>query len=316
MNRLLVSGLALAAALSLAPAAVAAPALRAAVTVQAAVVTVGDMFDDAGLLAETGLFRAPAPGTTGNVPLTDIRAAAARVGLTDFDTEGLASVQVARSGVAVDGAMLSGLIADDLKDRGILTDGATAETRFSQPLPALTAAATPNPVKLLTLRYMPGSDSFTARFSVAGIDQPLDVAGRIDLMIEVPHLAASLAAGTVLSAADIELRKVPLKFAESSGSIDMGQLVGKALQHPSRAGMMLKASDVAEPELISRNDPVTVYFRQGAMTLTVKGKALNDAALGQPVSVLNALSKKVITGVATAGGSVEVKSATLSVAGL
>jgi flagella basal body P-ring formation protein FlgA len=316
MNRLLVSGLALAAALSLAPAAVAAPALRAAVTVQAAVVTVGDMFDDAGLLAEKGLFRAPAPGTTGNVSLTDIRAAAARVGLTDFDAEGLASVQVVRAGVAVDGAMLSGLIADDLRERGILAEGATAETHFSQTLPALTAAATPHPVKLLTLRYMPGSDSFTARFAIAGLQQPLDVAGRIDLMIEVPHLAASLAAGTVLSASDIEMRKVPLKFAESSGYLDTAQIIGKALQHPSRAGMMLKASDVAEPEVIARNQPVTVYFRQGAMTLTVKGKALNDAALGQPVSVLNALSKKVITGVATAGGSVEVKSATLSVAGL
>jgi flagella basal body P-ring formation protein FlgA len=316
MKNLLVSSLALTAALALSPATLAAPALRANVTVKAAVVTVGDMFADAGLLAEKGLFRAPAPGTAGNVSLADIRAAAARAGLTDFDTEGLASVQVARAGVAVDGAMLSRLIAGDLRQRGILVEGASAETRFSQALPALTAAATAEPVKLVTLRYMPGSDSFTARFAVAGMQQPLDISGHINLMIEVPHLAASLGAGTVLAADDIEMRKVPLKIAESSGYLDADQLVGKALQHPSRAGMMLKASDVAAPELITRNEPVTVYFRQGAMTLTVKGKALNDAALGEPVSVLNALSKKVITGVAAAGGAVEVKSATLSVAGL
>ena len=316
MHRLLVSGLALATALSLTPAAIAAPALRANITVAAAVVTVGDMFEDPGLLAEKGLFRAPAPGTAGSVPVTDIRAAAARIGLTDFNTEGLAAVQVARSGVPIDEAMLTGLISKDLSDRGILSEGATAETRFSAPLPALVAALTPNPVKLVTLRYMPGSDSFTARFSIASQQQPLDVSGRLDLMVEVPHLATSLSSGTVLSADDIEMRKVPLKFAESSGVLDMSQLVGKALQHPSRSGMMLKASDVAEPELITRNEPVTVYFRQGQMTLTVKGKALNNAALGEPVTVLNGLSKKVISGVATASGTVEIKSGALSVAGL
>ena len=56
----------------------AAPALKGDITVIAGVVTVGDMFDEAGLAAEDALFRAPKPGTTGNVSLADIRAAAAR----------------------------------------------------------------------------------------------------------------------------------------------------------------------------------------------------------------------------------------------
>ena len=52
------------------------------------VVTVGDMFDDAGLLAERALFRAPAPGTTGIVSLDAIRSAALRAGLIDELTGG------------------------------------------------------------------------------------------------------------------------------------------------------------------------------------------------------------------------------------
>ena len=47
--------------------ALAAPVLRAEVSVTAPIVTVGDMFADAGAMADTPLFRAPKPGTTGMV---------------------------------------------------------------------------------------------------------------------------------------------------------------------------------------------------------------------------------------------------------
>ena len=47
-------------------AVIAAPVLRADITVSAPVVTVGDMFEDAGVLAEQPLFRSPLPGTTGS----------------------------------------------------------------------------------------------------------------------------------------------------------------------------------------------------------------------------------------------------------
>ncbi len=62
----------------LATALEAAPVLKAEVSINRPIVTVGDMFDDAGLLAERGLFRAPAPGTTGIVSLEAVRAAAAK----------------------------------------------------------------------------------------------------------------------------------------------------------------------------------------------------------------------------------------------
>ncbi|MHB1110696.1 MAG: flagellar basal body P-ring formation chaperone FlgA, partial [Devosia sp.] len=58
----------------------AAPVLRADITVISEIVTVGDMFEDAGALAEKALFRAPLPGTTGMVSLDAVRQAAALVG--------------------------------------------------------------------------------------------------------------------------------------------------------------------------------------------------------------------------------------------
>ncbi|HEY4199859.1 MAG TPA: flagellar basal body P-ring formation chaperone FlgA [Devosiaceae bacterium] len=315
-NKLLKRLTVLAVSLCTMQAAMAAPALKSSITVASAIVTVGDMFDGAGLNAEAPLFRAPAPGTTGTVAVSDIRAAAARAGLGDFDAAGLLSVQVVRAGTPVDEALLDDLISKDLTTRGILTDGVTANTKLDMALPTLTADAVDEPVKLVTMHYMPGSGNFSARFTLSGIEQPLDISGHIELMIEAPHLVGNLASGTVLGAKDIELRRIPLKFAESSGYVTIDQLVGKALQHQTRAGAMLKANDVADPQVITRNAAVTVYYRSGPMTLTVKGQALNAASAGETVSVLNALTKKVIMGVAAADGSVQITAGPLSVAGL
>jgi flagella basal body P-ring formation protein FlgA len=73
---------------------------------------------------------------------------------------------------------------------------------------------------------------------------------------------------------------------------------------------MLKPTDVTDPTVISRNALVTVLLKAGAMTLTVKGQALGTAAAGEPVDVLNTLTKKILHGVARSDGTVEIVTAT------
>lgn len=293
----------------------AAPLLRADITVISEIVTVGDMFEDPGVFAEKALFRAPLPGTTGMVSLDAVREAAALIGLTEFENEGVARVRVARASSIVDAAGLADLITQDLLARGIAGAETTVQAVLDTPDLAFNAEAVAVPVQLISLRYMPGSGRFAARFLIAGKDLPVDVTGRVELMVEAPHLAASRPAGTILQAADVEMKLVPLKFAESAGIATLDQLVGRQLQRQSRSGLMLKASDVTDPQVVQRNSMVTVYLRSGPMMLTVKGQALNDASVGQPVQVLNPVSKKILHGVAMANGSVGITS-TLNVAGL
>jgi len=297
-------------------AVLAAPALKSDVRVVDKVVTVGDMFDNAGKLASQPLFLAPAPGTSGMVEIADIRLAALKVGIETFDDRGETGVNVSRLAVPVDQPLLNRLLSDGLASRGVLLDGMTANAVFDSLPDDLEAAAVPDPVKLRDFSYMPDSGNFTARVDVAGQDIPLDLSGRIDLTIEAPELKETLAAGTILAANDIVMQSVPAKLVVNGNIASEDQLVGKQLQRQSHAGMLLKVSDVADPTLIQRNDPVTVYLHTGALTLTVKGMALNAASLGQPVAVLNAISKKVIHGVARSDGGVEIAAMPLSVAGL
>lgn len=300
----------------LAGTAFAEPVLKPEIAVSAAIVTVGDMFSDAGIFAEEALFRAPNPGTVGTVPVEAVDAAAERIGFTGYSTQGLASVRVARAATAIGEADLKALIEADLEARGILTGAMSAQTMFSAPFTPVNAAAVAEPLDLIVLRYRPGNGSFSARFAAAGVEAPIDVTGTIDLMIAVPHLAEDLPAGTILDEGDIVMREVPLRYADSVGFASAEQLVGMALQRRSREGMMLKATDVAEPELIARNDMVTIYYRSGPMTLTVRGQALNGAAKGEPVEVLNLMSKRVLTTTAVAHGAVEITTGPVAVAGL
>lgn len=301
--------------ISLSTAAFALPSLKADVVVTAEIVTVGDMFDDAGSLAELAMFRAPKPGTTGLVELNAVVQAAKLVGLTEFENVGIARVRVSRATSIVDAMALGNMVTQDLRGRGIIEAGVTPDLSFDAPNLSFNAEAVAEPVKLINVRYMPGNNAFSARFQIAGTDLPVDVTGRIEMMIEAPHLSNTRPACTVLTPSDIEMKLVPLKFAESTGVVTADQLIGKQLERSGRAGLMLRARDVADPQVVARNQIVTVYLKSGPMTLTVKGQALNNAAAGQPVQVMNTTSKKIVIGTALPNGGVEMTS-TLNMAGL
>jgi flagellar basal body P-ring formation protein FlgA len=309
--------LALLATVLWAPAALAVPTLKGEVTVNKAIVTVGDMFDDAGSFAETGIFMAPAPGTTGIVPLAEVERAARLVGLAEFENVGFTRVRVARASTLVDSATLGGLITADLARRGIVSDEVTAELDFDLADVGYNAEAVANPATLVSLRYTPGNNGFSARFMIAGVDQPVDLAGTVQLMTKAPRLARTLPSGTILSSTDFEFSDVPLSTADAGGYADLNQLVGKQLVRQARGGIMLKPTDVTDPKVVTRNTLVTVVLRSGPMTLTVKGTALTTAAIGEPVDVLNTVTKKILHGAARADGAVEIVTATTaSVTGL
>jgi len=301
----------------LATAAQAMPVLKSEVTVHSPIVTVGDMFDNAGQFAETALFRSPAPGTTGTVSLEAVQQAAALAGVGDYDASNVLRVRVARAATLVDASLLTGFIADDLKSRGIVHDGITIDARFDNPDVSFNAEAVDAPVHLMNLRYTPANGAFTARFMIAGKDEPVDVTGRVDFLVEAPHLITTKAAGSILSSDDVEMRLIPLRQFEGSGAASIEQLVGKQLTRQSRGGMLLRASDVTEPRVVERNAVVTVIMNNGPLTLTIKGQALNGAAAGQPVQVLNPVSRKMLFGMALPNGTVAITSAhTINVAGL
>ena len=296
--------------------ALAVPVLRAEVSVTAPIVTVGDMFADAGAMADTPLFRAPKPGTTGLVSLAEINAAAARIGFAGYAMGNVDKVRVLRDATRVDAAFLAELVSEAIAAEGLRPEGTVIDTRLANEALVLNAEMVAEPVRLLGLDYRAGGSGFTARFAVAGEDLPVEVAGRVAFLVEAPHLVGEIKAGEVLDAGDIEMRLVPADLADRSGVAQLDELLGKAMKRNARAGLMLKTADVSLPLAVKRNSQVTVLIKVGAMTLTMQGQSLSDSGIGAPVRVMNPVSNKILSGVATAPGTVEIQSGGYAVADL
>jgi flagella basal body P-ring formation protein FlgA len=79
---------------------------------------------------------------------------------------------------------------------------------------------------------------------------------------------------------------------------------GFAARANLRPGQPLRNADLMKPELVQRNETVTLYYRVPGITLTVRGKAAEGGAEGDVISVLNEQSKRTVQGVVIGPGRV------------
>lgn len=129
---------------------------------------------------------------------------------------------------------------------------------------------------------------------------PVASAQKSGAMAQVLTYAHNLNAGDIVRAEDLTWGEVPA--FQAGAPVEAEALIGKAAKKPLRAGAAANGRDVSMPQVIKKDDVVQVSYRAGGITLTLQGKALEAAVLGEPFSVQNAASKKVIDAVATGPG--------------
>ena len=71
---------------------------------------------------------------------------------------------------------------------------------------------------------------------------------------------------------------------------------------PAVATAAQSARAAVSERVIARNDMVTVAYQVGGVTLSVMGRAQRNAAVGEPVIVLNTASGRMIDAVAVGPG--------------
>jgi flagella basal body P-ring formation protein FlgA len=118
---------------------------------------------------------------------------------------------------------------------------------------------------------------------------------------EVLTWVRSLQPGEVVQAEDLVWSKgaatVPIEAPRAPAAI-----IGQAVRRPLHAGDAVSQTDVAPALVIRKDDVIQVVYQVDGMKLTLQGKAQSGAAIGQSVSVINPVSKKVIEAVASGPG--------------
>lgn len=122
--------------------------------------------------------------------------------------------------------------------------------------------------------------------------------------VEVLAYARSLAAGEIVQPEDLVWIKAA--SAPMDAPSDADAVIGMTARRPLRAGSAAALRDVSAPQVIKQGDIVAVTYDYAGVALTLQGKAMNGAAVGEAFSVQNTASKKIIEAVATGPGSAAV----------
>jgi flagella basal body P-ring formation protein FlgA len=116
--------------------------------------------------------------------------------------------------------------------------------------------------------------------------------------------ARNIQAGEILAAGDLEWSSDAISAPDSVADPD--RAVGKTARRPLRAGAATEARDLASARVVKRDESIEVGFEDGGVSLTMNGKAMADAAVGDEISVLNTDSKKTIQAVIVGPGHAAV----------
>ncbi|MFZ3224319.1 MAG: flagellar basal body P-ring formation chaperone FlgA, partial [Xanthobacteraceae bacterium] len=271
---------------------------------------IGDLVENAGPVANVPIFRAPDLGTTGAVATDRILDAIRPHQLIGIDTHGLAEVVVTRASRAITTREISARIAQALGGQYGFGNARDIQINFDGDVRTLQVE--PNAsgeLRILALSYDPRTTRFDVTLdmpdSMALQRQPARYSGTAIDTVNAIAVDRPIERGEVLQASDLTTVRQPK--AESSAVLTDGNAaIGLSARHALRPGQALAAADLMKPEIIARNDNVTIVYQVPGITLTLRGQAKDAGALGDTISIVNTESKRVVQAVVSGPDRVTV----------
>src|ERR1700683_3076836 len=280
--------------------AIAVPMLRAQVTVESDTVRIGDMVENAGTAAQVAIYRAPDLGTTGTLPTAQVISALQAHQVIGVNTRDIKSVTVTRLARTIDSREIESQVAHAIEHRGGLGEAANLSLTFDRDVQDVRLDAWNNgDLQAASARYEPRSGPFDVSFEIANDTNntrtKLRFTGIAIEMLEAAILTRNVERGDVLKASDVVTERRP-KAEVGNDAAPRGGAVGMQMRKGLRAGQALRVADLGRPDLVQKDDNVTLIYEAAGIYLTARGKAIDNGTEGDTVTVLNLQSKRTITG--------------------
>jgi len=287
------------------------PALKRDATVASDLVRIGDLVDNAGAQADVPIFRSPDLGQTGAVPAYRVIDAIRAHGIILVDSKGLAEVTVTRASRTLSLKDIEGQIARAIAAQYNYSDPKNLQVRFEREVRSVQIdLSAPPDLQLIRLFHDPRTGRFDISFDLpAGVSDrrgSLRYVGTVVETVDAAILLRALARGEIVKAGDVMIERRPK--AEVGADVlaaDTGA-IGLAARQILRPGQPLRASDLMRPEIVQRNEAVTLLYEAPGITLTMRGKAIDSGSEGDLVNVVNIQSKRTVQGIVSGPGRVTV----------
>jgi len=290
------------------------PTLRRSAVVSGDIVRIGDLIDNAGAFASIPIFRSPDVGTTGSVPARKVIEAARSHNLFGVETGEAIEVEVTRAGRVIVKSEVESRLERLFAGTNGLSEAGNFVIAFDREVASFYADLTPGTdLKAMRAAYEPRSGRFDVVFEVpvgASRRTLMRYTGSLVETADAVVPIRTIGRGEIVRAADLTVERRPK--AEISGDIAASatEAVGHAARQPLRLGQPIRRADLMRPELVKRDDNVTLVYQVPGIMLTTRGKALEAGGQGDLVGVLNLQTKRTIQAVVTGPGRVEIMAPT------
>jgi len=286
------------------------PTLKSEIIVNGDIVRIGDLIENAGIVATVPIFRAPDLGYTGTVPAETVLDAVRNHALIGVETGGVREVVVTRASRTIPAKEIEDAITQMLSARFDLGPSKDIVVHFSRDL--RTTYVEPSAKGQPRVTHI-DFDSYSGRFEAtleiptgAGKRSLVQLSGRAAATVEVATVARTIDRGTTLKDSDVVMERRPRAEIGRDFVTNRNQAIGFAARNGLQAGRPIRAVDLTKPDLIQRNDSVTLVYEAPGLVLTIRGKAIEGGAEGDVISVLNEQSKRTVQGTVVAPGRVNM----------
>lgn len=286
------------------------PVLKSDAIVTGPVVRIGDLVEHAGIIAKVPIFRAPDLGFTGTVSANDVVEAVRTHALIGLDTGGVTEVTVTRAARAIPAKEVEETIARALSVQYNLGQPGDITIIFERDMQAMYVEPSAQGAPRVTrITYDNRDGRFDATMEVptgTGTRGALRLSGRAQAMMEFVTAARTLERGVILKDSDVVIERRPRAEVGRDAITDRMQAVGFAARTVLQPGRPLRSAELMKPDMVQRNETVTLIYEVPGVTLTVRGKAAEGGAEGGVISVLNEQSKRTVQGVIVGPGRVVI----------
>ncbi len=288
---------------------IAVPVLRSAVVVTRDVVRIGDVIDNAGAASQIAIYRAPDPGTTGSLPTAQVLTALRAHQVIGVDTRDIREISVTRLARTLDGKDIETQVKLALEHRSGLGDAANLALTFDRDVQTLQLdAANDGAMQPVSARFESRTGRFDVSFEIAGGNSAptrLRFTGSAVETVETAVLMRAVERNEVLKSSDVVIERRP----KAEIGIDIAsreRAVGMQARKSLRAGQASRNADLAKPDLVQRDQSVTLIYESAGLYLTIRGKAIEGGTEGDVISVVNLQSKRTVSGTVVGRGQVAV----------
>jgi flagella basal body P-ring formation protein FlgA len=123
--------------------------------------------------------------------------------------------------------------------------------------------------------------------------------------VEAAVLTRNVERNEILKLSDFSVERRP-KAEIGTDAAARERAVGMQTRRQLRAGQAVKTADLVKPDLVQRDQSVTLTYEAPGLYLTMRGKALDNGAEGDVVTVMNLQSKRTLSGTVTGRGQVSI----------